>query len=62
MARLPPLTARVRGAASLRAAVESTDLDQAGQPAFMGVITATGAYAYRRPDGVDIIPLTTLAP
>ncbi|CAN5341541.1 hypothetical protein BH23ACT9_BH23ACT9_19330 [soil metagenome] len=38
------------------------DLDQAGRPAFMAVITATGTYAYRRPEGVDIIPLTTLAP
>lgn len=50
------------GANSLLTAVESIDLARSGRPKFMAVITATGAYAYRRPDGVCVIPLTTLAP
>lgn len=51
-----------QGAASLLAAVSSIDLDRAGMPAFMAVITATGRYAYRRDDGVCVVPLPTLAP
>jgi uncharacterized protein len=51
-----------QGAASLRAAVASIDLQRAGEPAFTAVITATGRYAYRREDGVCVVPLTTLAP
>ncbi|MEX2619981.1 MAG: DUF4143 domain-containing protein [Egibacteraceae bacterium] len=50
------------GAASLRAAVGSIDLDKAGRPRFMAIVTATGRYAYRRPDGVCVVPLTTLTP
>ena len=37
------------------------DTEQAGRPAFLAVITATG-YAYRRPDGIDVIPIGTLGP
>ncbi len=51
-----------QGAASLRAAVSSIDLERAGAPAFMAIITATGRYAYRRDDGVCVVPLPTLAP
>jgi len=51
-----------QGAASLLAAVSSIDLERAGAPAFMAVITATGRYAYRRDDGVCVVPLPTLAP
>jgi uncharacterized protein len=51
-----------RGAASLLAAVSSIDLKRAGSPAFMAVVTATGRYAYRRDDGVCVVPLPTLAP
>lgn len=50
------------GAESLLAAVESIDLERAGPPEFMAVVTATGKYAYRRPDGVCIVPLSTLGP
>lgn len=50
------------GAASLIAAVASIDQDRAGEPAFMAVITATGRFAYKREDGVFVIPLTTLCP
>jgi uncharacterized protein len=48
-------------AASLRAAVASIDLERAGHPKFMAVVTATGRYAHRRPDGVCVVPLSTLA-
>lgn len=50
------------GAASLIDAVASIDLETAGEPAFMAVVTATGKYAYRRDDGVCVVPLTTLMP
>lgn len=51
-----------QGAASLLAAVSSIDLGRAGAPAFMAVVTATGRYAYRRDDGVCVVPLSTFAP
>ncbi|MEX0953208.1 MAG: DUF4143 domain-containing protein [Nitriliruptoraceae bacterium] len=51
-----------QGAASLLAAVSSIDLERAGRPAFMAVVTATGRYAYRRNDGICVVPLPTLAP
>ncbi len=51
-----------QGAASLLAAVSSIDLERTGPPAFMAVVTATGRYAYRRDDGVCVVPLMTLAP
>jgi uncharacterized protein len=51
-----------QAAASLLAAVSSIDLEQTGAPAFMAIITATGRYAYRRDDGVCVVPLPTLAP
>lgn len=51
-----------QGAASLLAAVSSIDLERAGDPAFMAIVTATGRYAYRRDDGICVVPLPTLAP
>lgn len=51
-----------QGAASLLTSVASIDLERAGAPAFMAVVTATGRYAYRRDDGVHVVPLPTLAP
>jgi predicted AAA+ superfamily ATPase len=51
-----------QGAKSLLAAVSSIDLERAGTPVFMAVVTATGRYAYRRDDGVCVVPLSTLAP
>ena len=50
------------GAASLLAAVASIDQDKAGAPAFTAVVTASGRFAYKRDDGVFVIPLTTLCP
>lgn len=51
-----------QGAASLLGAISSIDLGRAGEPTFLAVITATGRFAYRRDDGVCVVPLTTLAP
>ena len=51
-----------QAAASLLRAVSSIDLEQAGAPAFLAVVTAIGRYAYRRDDGVHVVPLPTLAP
>jgi uncharacterized protein len=42
--------------------VSSIDVERAGASAFMAIITATGRYAYRRDDGVCVVPLPTLAP
>jgi len=50
------------GAASLLAAVDSIDPDRTPRPAFTAVVTATGQYAYRRDDGVVVLPLGTLRP
>ncbi|MGI8874329.1 MAG: ATP-binding protein [Egibacteraceae bacterium] len=47
------------GAAALLAAVASIDLEQAGRPKFMAVVTATGRYAHRRSDGVCVVPLSS---
>lgn len=37
------------------------DTDYCGNPAFMAVVTATGS-AYRRKDGIYVIPISSLAP
>lgn len=47
-----------QAAASLLAAAASIE----GEPAFLAVVTATGGYAYRRDDGVDVVPLSSLGP
>lgn len=41
--------------------VQRVDTKRHGPPSFLGVITGWG-YAYRRPDGVNVIPIATLAP
>jgi uncharacterized protein len=48
-------------AASLLRFVAGVDTAKHGAPAALGVITSTG-YAGRRPDGVHVIPVTTLGP
>ena len=40
---------------------ERVDQRRHGPPGALTVITGSG-YAYRRPDGVQVVPLTTLAP
>lgn len=49
------------GAASLLRFRDRVDTSTSGPPAALGVVVATG-YAYRRPDGVDVIPIGTLGP
>lgn len=48
-------------ARSLLRFAASVDTSRHGEPAALGVITSTG-YAGRRPDGVHVIPVTTLGP
>ncbi len=50
-----------RAAASLLSFAEKVDQTKAGPPAALGVITTTG-FAYRRPDGVSVLPIGTLGP
>ena len=49
------------GAASLRRFREVIDTRKTGAPLALAVITGTG-YGYRRPDGIDVIPIGALAP
>ena len=48
-------------AANLLRFAERVDPDPIGKPSVLGVIVANG-YAYRRPDGVAVIPITALGP
>ena len=48
-------------AANLLRFAERVDTDPIGEPSVLGVIVANG-YAYRRPDGVAVIPITALGP
>lgn len=48
-------------AATLLRFADRVDADRSGAPRTLGVIVATG-YAYRRPDGVAVIPIGALGP
>jgi predicted AAA+ superfamily ATPase len=48
-----------KGAGSLLRVAANVDTDRHGKPAFLAVVTGWG-YAYRRPDGVFVIPVGTL--
>lgn len=48
-------------AASLHRFVQKIDTSRVGDPSVLGVITTTGI-AYRRHDGVDVVPIGTLSP
>ena len=48
-------------AQTLRRLRDKVDTDRMGEPAKLAVITATG-YAYDRPDGVTVLPITTIGP
>lgn len=50
-----------KAAAALVSFAEKVDQRKAGPPAALGVITSTG-FAYRRPDGVTVLPIGTLGP
>ena len=49
-------------AESLLRLASKVDTSRHGQPAFLGVIISNGSYAYRREDGVHVIPIGTLGP
>ncbi len=48
------------GAEALKKVLRRIDTDKMGEPAFMAVITGTEHYAYRREDGILIIPIGVL--
>ena len=49
-------------ARSLLAATKKIDETRMGRAAALVVITAADGYAYRRSDGISIVPLFTLGP
>jgi uncharacterized protein len=49
-------------AASLLRFAEKVDTSRHGEPAFLGVIISNGGYAYRRQDGVHVVPIGFLGP
>lgn len=48
------------GAVSLKAMQAKIDTDKMKAPSFLMVLTGTGDYAYRRPDGVLVVPIGCL--
>ena len=48
------------GAATLKKLADKIDTTKMKQPSFLMVLTATGNYAFRRPDGVLVVPIATL--
>lgn len=60
--KLGGLTLIEEGAATLTALADKIDTTKMKSPAFRMVLTAVGDYAYRRPDGVYVVPIGTLRP
>ena len=50
------------GAKSLKKLHEKLDTDRIHEPSFMMVLTGVGGYAYRRSDGIWVVPVTGLRP
>ena len=48
------------GALSLQKLAKKIDTSKMKTPAFLMVLTATGKYAFRREDGVLVVPIGTL--
>ena len=48
------------GAKSLKTMEAKIDIDKMNAPSFLMVLTGTGDYAYRRTDGVYVIPIGCL--
>ena len=48
------------GSVNLKALSDKIDTDKMKKPAFLMVLTGTGDYAYRRPDGVYVVPIGCL--
>ena len=51
-----------KGARALCGLADRIDTVRMKSPAFKMVLTATGEYAYTRPDGVIVCPLSALRP
>jgi hypothetical protein len=49
-----------KGAKSLKAMEAKIDTDKMKAPSFLMVLTGTGDYAYRRQDGVCVVPIGCL--
>ena len=50
------------GAKSLKAMEAKIDTDKMNAPSFLMVLTGTGDFAYRRPDGIYVVPIGCLKP
>lgn len=50
------------GAATLTSLANSVDIEKMKRPAFKMVLTAVGDFAYQRPDGVVVCPISALKP
>jgi predicted AAA+ superfamily ATPase len=50
------------GAESLLQFTQTVDLDSVGQPSFLAVVTGADAFAARRRDGIDVIPIAAFGP
>lgn len=48
------------GVSALKELASVIDTTRMPKPSFMMVLTAVGQYAYQRPDGVFIVPITCL--
>jgi hypothetical protein len=48
------------GAKTLKTLAGKIDVERMKSPSFMMVLTAVGAFSYRRNDGVIVVPITTL--
>lgn len=48
------------GCANLKKLEEKIDTDKMKAPSFLMIVTALGAFAYRRKDGIFIVPISTL--
>ncbi|WP_303741164.1 ATP-binding protein [uncultured Duncaniella sp.] len=48
------------GAESLKALSSKINVERMKEPSFLVVLTAAGSFAYRRKDGVLVVPITTL--
>ncbi|MCD8525340.1 MAG: DUF4143 domain-containing protein, partial [Gammaproteobacteria bacterium] len=50
------------GAETLKKIREKIDLEKMNKPSFMAIITASDSFAYRRKDGIYVIPIACLRP
>ena len=51
-----------QAATNLQTLANTIDTEKMAAPSFMMVLTAIGPYAYRRKDGVYVVPLACLRP